>query len=60
MAKKCDEAKTCVWGNGNVCAYNEYMTDESVCPRLLDKYATVNYMTVEQIVRNKEREVYYG
>lgn len=60
MAKRCNEAKTCVWGNVDICGYNEYMREESVCPRLLDKYATVGYVTVEQIVRNREREVKHG
>lgn len=60
MAKRCNEADTCVWGNEGICGYNEFMTDEAVCPRLLDKYATVNYVTIEQILRNKEGEVKYG
>lgn len=60
MAKRCNEAKNCVWGKGNICGYNEYMTDKSVCPRLLDKYATVSRVTIEQIVRNREGEVKYG
>ena len=60
MAKRCDEAKTCVLGNGEYCGYNEYMTDSAVCPRLLDKYATITTVTMEQIVRSKETEVYYG
>lgn len=60
MAKRCNEAKKCVWGKDNICEYNEYMTDKSVCPRLLDKYATVSRVTIEQIVRSKEGEVRYG
>ena len=60
MAKRCNEADTCVWGNKGICGYNEFMTDEAVCPRLLDKYVTVNYVTIEQILRNKEGEVKYG
>lgn len=60
MAKRCNEANTCVWGNKGICGYNEFMTEEAVCPRLLDKYATVGRVTIEQIVRNKEGEVKYG
>jgi hypothetical protein len=56
MAKKCNETKTCVFGNGEYCGYNEYMTDSAVCPRLLDKYATVTTITMEQIMRSKETE----
>ena len=60
MAKRCNEANTCVWGNKGICGYNEFMTDKAVCPRLLDKYATVTFITTEQIVRNREREVCNG
>lgn len=60
MAKRCNEAKNCVWGNGKYCGYNEFMTDQAVCPRLLDKYATVGRVTIEQIMRSKEGEVKYG
>ena len=60
MAKRCNEADTCVWGNKGICGYNEFMTDEAVCPRLLDKYATVSHVTIEQILRSKEGEVKYG
>jgi hypothetical protein len=56
MAKRCDTADKCVWGKDNICAYNPYMTDESVCPRLLDKYATASLITTERIVLNRERE----